>query len=767
MQESPYSLEAYATPEEAPPLTVAAFPKPNGSLDLMGVKVTAVNPATQSVWAVGGYQEYPGGWVTPGDYVIAVNPPGIHSGFNGRHTGVTRQFATVYYRVHSQTMDYVTATYPTFDPTFSWLYTDAPTYGSVQQGGSMLPNQLATATVTLQEGDSLQVAYGNPWYGFVSMDQVTYPNNPITLGNPYGVHWSNGTPKSGAITSIGADADTLPAGFLNLAKAVGSDGTIIKCSSQPEYRSGMWASTDSPSYNVALWEHFKNIAIDKVTGWGGTTYDGITSVAAATNLPTDFQWTSGGSASNQALQLEKIVLYRAHAKLANGFGLIDPNNAWSDDDEEITQRILEFAFNVPQHWGMHGHENMGQRDWLAHGYGRYAPYEYGARISLIISAAALGKDPSWEPLHHMLASMAQAVDQASPFTASFQYANGPGTTCTYVGGTHINGAPFYHKYLRDLGYSLYLHNGEKEDNDNPGFGKTCGTPIQPGGNPSWGGPGNTYYGRGSHRLATWGYSVWARAILGLPTTPSIEGGLWHVGSDGPFTGSNTDVSPFGCLCSDDGGSAGFSTFYPHLENRGATALWALFPRNEDPYNVRASRFMKNHHKSWFFKYFRNQDGFENSTSTAGRGEFDSQAWDGWIPAPENVQATDNGNGTVNLTWDAVVASTATTSEAATSYNLYRSITNPTVVNSNWRSATGAQAVSDLITPGHLLPAIGGGDGRNDDPVSFAKEMVLVGTTTDTFINNDTPPGGGTYYYAISANSSTAEGVQSEQAMVSI
>lgn len=66
------------------------FEKTSGVLDYMGVSVARTS-GSQTVWAPGSpHQEYPGGWVTPGDYMVDLNTPRIHHDVDGTPTGQQR-----------------------------------------------------------------------------------------------------------------------------------------------------------------------------------------------------------------------------------------------------------------------------------------------------------------------------------------------------------------------------------------------------------------------------------------------------------------------------------------------------------------------------------------------------------------------------------------------------------------------------------------------------------------------------------------------------
>jgi hypothetical protein len=352
-------------------------------------------------------------------------------------------------------------------------------------------------------------------------------------------------------------------------------------------------------------------------------------------------------------------------------------------------------------------------------------------MNLIKTAAYFGKDPSWEPLHHMLMAMAQSVDQARPATGSKQFSNGGKTIC---GGTHgnINGVPHFHQFLEDLGYELYYANNASLT---VGDSTYCGGFTQP----SAGGPSNRYYGGSSHRMATWGYSCWARALMKLPISPSIISQLSYIGYRPGFE--------HGAAHSDDGGPNTMSNFYAHISGHGPIAMWALFPEESDPYNVRSSRLMKNHHKGWYFKHWRSNSAFQGTSVTyAGNTGFENAAFQGWVPAPENISAANTGVGTARITWNAVAASVATDSPAATSYNVYRSPVNPNVVNSTWEGS-------------YTNPKYG-------QAITFTSDkMTKIATVTGTSYDDSTSPG--FYFYAVSANSSTGGGCQSDQAGVTI
>jgi hypothetical protein len=122
------------------------FEKSNRALDYMGVSLTATT-TQQRVFAPGTpAQEYPGGWVTPGSYVVALNLPRIHDRKDGTLTGATRAGDAIVGLITSRTVADV-----------GWMNHayDDPADCVPQNWGQ-------SRTITLRAGDTVHVAYGDP-----------------------------------------------------------------------------------------------------------------------------------------------------------------------------------------------------------------------------------------------------------------------------------------------------------------------------------------------------------------------------------------------------------------------------------------------------------------------------------------------------------------------------------------------------------------------------------------------------------------------------
>jgi len=121
------------------------FEKTSGVLDYLGVSVARTS-SSQTVWAPGSpHQEYPGGWVTPGDYTVELNTPRIHHDVDGSPTGQQRPGDTLLGTVVTRDLT---------DPGWINHGFDEPAQITPQEWG-------ASRAVTLVAGDVLHVAYGN------------------------------------------------------------------------------------------------------------------------------------------------------------------------------------------------------------------------------------------------------------------------------------------------------------------------------------------------------------------------------------------------------------------------------------------------------------------------------------------------------------------------------------------------------------------------------------------------------------------------------
>ena len=120
------------------------FEKTAGALDYMGVMVKRTS-SSQTVWAPGSpTQEYPGGWVTPGEYELSVNTPRVHGKLDGVHTGVKRPGDQIVGVVVNKPLEW--------EGWENHNYTNHPDF--------YLQNWGQVKTVDLKPGDVLHVAYG-------------------------------------------------------------------------------------------------------------------------------------------------------------------------------------------------------------------------------------------------------------------------------------------------------------------------------------------------------------------------------------------------------------------------------------------------------------------------------------------------------------------------------------------------------------------------------------------------------------------------------
>ena len=123
--------------------------KKNKVLDLLGVKVTALD-FDAKVWIPGdGTQVYPGGWVTPGRYLVELNVPRIHDGTDGTLLGKKIPGRQIFAGIYN------------FDQKWEgWPGQDfsEPSY--------MTPNLWGEKKIiTLKAGDTLHLSYSPPING--------------------------------------------------------------------------------------------------------------------------------------------------------------------------------------------------------------------------------------------------------------------------------------------------------------------------------------------------------------------------------------------------------------------------------------------------------------------------------------------------------------------------------------------------------------------------------------------------------------------------
>lgn len=122
------------------------FEKTNGSLDYMGVKITRAS-GSQKLWAPGTPpQEFPGGWVTPGTYTVALNQPRVHGKKDGVLTGQLRSGDNLVGVVVNKPLEW--------EGWENHAYTQHPDF--------VLENWGQSKTISLLPGDVLHVGYGTP-----------------------------------------------------------------------------------------------------------------------------------------------------------------------------------------------------------------------------------------------------------------------------------------------------------------------------------------------------------------------------------------------------------------------------------------------------------------------------------------------------------------------------------------------------------------------------------------------------------------------------
>ena len=174
------------------------FEKTSKALDVLGVKVYPDTSNTNAtVWAPGDASfEYPGGWVTPGDYVMEVQASKIHDNTSHALTAVARSGWGIRARKYSFDLKYK-----------HWLvrgdgFQDKALRPMLFQNGSPVQQK-----ITLRAGDTLQLSYGQ---------------------------YNDG--------SYSYEAE--------------SDGQMIYCVDAPIQRGGNWGK-GYLSYDTAMWAKFK------------------------------------------------------------------------------------------------------------------------------------------------------------------------------------------------------------------------------------------------------------------------------------------------------------------------------------------------------------------------------------------------------------------------------------------------------------------------------------------------------------------------------
>ncbi len=257
------------------------FEKVDGSLDYMGVKVVATTPP-QRVWAPGtSTQEFPGGWVTPGDYVVRINTPRVHHKDDGTLTGTLRDSSAGFSPEH-QLMTVVVNQALRWEGWENHGLSDPPEFIPVEWGSSH--------TVSLSAGDVLHVAYGNEIVPF--------------------------------------------------QKREGSDGIVVYCvEHRPKYRGGLWG-IGHIRWSTEKWNTLRNRTIEAAGIFNPLTdsfHYGPADGTLPAVLPSDYQMSSGSSDNEQSNVLSLWILHRAMGYLQDGA-------SWSGSLADL-DRLFQFYCN--------------------------------------------------------------------------------------------------------------------------------------------------------------------------------------------------------------------------------------------------------------------------------------------------------------------------------------------------------------------------------------------------------------------------------------
>lgn len=259
------------------------FEKTGGSLDCMGVKVTRTGGA-QKLWAPGSEtQEYPGGWVTPGEYLLTINVPRIHDKDDGTLTGTLRDAAAGFSPPH-QLMGLVVSEPLEWEGWENHGFDDPPEFIPAEWGSSHL--------VTLTPGDVLHVAYGNEIVPF--------------------------------------------------QKREGSDGIVVYCvEEKPEYRGGLWG-LGHHRWSTEMWDKLCEriqCAAQLFEPQTSAFYYGPDDGTLPAVLPVDYQMEAGADDNEQSDVLATWILHRSMGYLKEG-------DTWTGSVEDLDLLFRFYCNNV-------------------------------------------------------------------------------------------------------------------------------------------------------------------------------------------------------------------------------------------------------------------------------------------------------------------------------------------------------------------------------------------------------------------------------------
>lgn len=347
------------------------FQKESGTLDYMGIKITATGASkdTQRAWAPGrghrnaGLQEHPGGWITPGTWQLAVNTGRIHGADEGVLAGVARAGHQVW-MVH------------------------------------------ITGIRDVEE---------NSWYSHGHSD-------PGADGYNYnGQYWTrSGFGQQHEITVEAGD--TIHVGYSDGASVnhEGSDGFEIYVTDggPPRARGGLWGNENTWTYNETRWAKFVTRCRDIVRHTNIPSVSDFTHgpVTLPDPMPSDYQNDGLNDIQNNMTDtLGNWAFNRAAGYVVEG----TPSRGTLQD----LVRIITFALNAagnPYCWS----QDAGEENHTAHGHNSYEPYQRDVMGPIFMAAAMAGLTPgNCEPLRKALGWWAQRMDAAMHHFGDYYYIN--------------------------------------------------------------------------------------------------------------------------------------------------------------------------------------------------------------------------------------------------------------------------------------------------------------------------------------------------------